>query len=111
MNQRETRPGRPALADLQQIDAVCDRFEVAWRNGQRPDIAEFLAEVPANVRPQLFRDLLSLDLEYRRRLGEQPDAQSYCERFPEFAARGGTAFKPQSSDCDKSTWRSRQRIG
>ena len=33
MSQRETLPGRPALADLQQIDAVCDRFEEAWRTG------------------------------------------------------------------------------
>ena len=54
MSQREALPGRPALADLQQIDAVCDRFEVAWRNGRRPDMAEFLAEVPANVRAQLL---------------------------------------------------------
>ena len=42
MNQKATLPDRPALADLQQIDAVCDRFEKAWRPGQRPDIAEFL---------------------------------------------------------------------
>ncbi len=47
MNQRETLRSRPPLADLQQIDAVCDRFEMAWRNGRQPDMAEFLAEVPA----------------------------------------------------------------
>ena len=97
MNQWETRRGRPALADLHEIDAVCDRFEEAWRSGQRPDIAEFLADVPVNTRAQLFRDLLSLDLEYRRRLGEQPEAQSYCERFPEFAAPAASALAPLSS--------------
>ena len=31
MIERETVHGRPPLADLQQIDAVCDRFEMAWR--------------------------------------------------------------------------------
>ncbi len=97
MNQWETRRVRPALADLHEIDAVCDRFEKAWRNGQRPDFAEFLADAPVHARPQLFRDLLSLDLEYRRRLGEQPDARSYCERFPEFAAPAVNASRPQSS--------------
>ncbi len=92
MNQLETRRGRPALADLHEIDAACDRFEKAWRSGQRPDIAEFLADVPVNARAQLFRDLLSLDLEYRRRLGEQPETRSYCERFPEFAAPAANAL-------------------
>jgi tetratricopeptide (TPR) repeat protein/predicted Ser/Thr protein kinase len=101
MSQRETLPGRPALADLQQIDAVCDRFEVAWRNGRRPDMAEFLAEVPASVRAQCFRDLLSLDLEYRRRLGEQPDARMYCDRFPDFEAPVATAFKSQSANSTR----------
>ena len=97
MNQWETRRGRPALADLHEIDAACDRFERAWRSGQRPDIAEFLADVPVNARAQLFRDLLSLDLEYRRRLGEQPEARSYCERFPEFATPSASALAPLSS--------------
>ena len=97
MNQQETLPTRPALADLQQVDAVCDRFEMAWRSGQRPDIGQFLAEVPAKVRPQLFRDLLSLDLDYRRGLGEQPDVRTYAERFPEFEVAAPSAFKTQSA--------------
>ncbi len=107
MNQRETLPTRPALADLQQVDAVCDRFEMAWRSGGRPDLADYLAEVPVKARPQLFRDLLSLDMEYRRGLGEQPDVRAYAERFPQFAASGPAAFKTMASgskkmreDCD-----------
>ncbi len=107
MNQRETLPTQPALADLQQVDAVCDRFEMAWRSGRRPDLAEYLAEVPAKARPQLFRDLLSLDMEYRRALGEQPDVRAYAERFPQFAAPGPAAFTTMASgskkmreDCD-----------
>jgi eukaryotic-like serine/threonine-protein kinase len=103
MNQWETRRGRPELADLHEIDAACDRFERAWRAGHRPDVAEFLANVPVNARAQLFRDLLSLDLEYRRRLGEQPEARSYCEQFPEFAAPAANAFNVQSSSSPKTT--------
>ena len=98
MSEQQTARSRARLADLQQIDVLCDRFEVAWRSGQQPDIAEFLAEVPANVRPQLFCDLLSLELEYRSGLGEQMEARSYCQRFPEFALAVGLAFKARSSD-------------
>ena len=47
MNQRVVLQEKPALADLQQIDAVCDRFEKACLLGQRPDIALFLVQVPA----------------------------------------------------------------
>ena len=78
--------------------------------GQRPDLAEFLADVPASVRAQLFRDLLSLDLEYRRRLGEQPDARSYCERFPEFRGAGGHGFRVAFVEFDQDTRRSQQRV-
>ncbi len=95
MNQRATVPDRSALADLQQIDALCDRFEEAWRTGQRPDLAEFLATAPPGVRAHLFRDLLSLDLEYCRQRGEQPDFRSYRERFPELQPAVETAFESQ----------------
>ena len=37
------RRGLP-LASLMQIDAVCDRFEDAWRAGERPDLSSFLAD-------------------------------------------------------------------
>jgi tRNA A-37 threonylcarbamoyl transferase component Bud32/tetratricopeptide (TPR) repeat protein len=49
----------------------------------------------------LFRDLLSLDLEYRRRLGEQPEARAYCERFPEFAAPAASDLAQPPSDLTK----------
>ena len=111
MSQQETLPGRPALVSLQQIDAVCDRFEIAWRSGQRPDIAEFLTQVPANVRARLFRDLLSLDLEYRRRLGEQPDAVSYYKQFPEFAVQLAPRFQARTSNSTEIVSDPRGRPG
>jgi eukaryotic-like serine/threonine-protein kinase len=101
MSEQDTLRARPALAELQQVDAVCDRFEVAWRAGTAPNMAEFLADAPAGVRAQLFRDLLSLDLEYRRRNGERPDARSYCERFPEFTGPVARAFHALSANSTK----------
>ena len=93
MNQQATFPEQPDLGDLQQIDAICDRFECAWRTGQQPDLAEFLAAAPAGAKSHLFRDLLSLDLEYCRQQGEQPDARLYSERFPEFRHVVAMAFE------------------
>ncbi len=98
MNHSVALPERPALADLQQIDAVCDQFEKAWLSGQRPDIALYLDQVPAHVRAQLFRDLLSLDLDCYRQRGEQPVYALYCERFPQFEEILATAFESRASD-------------
>ncbi len=87
-----TRWPRLPVPDLQQIDAICDRFEAAWSIGQTPDLASFLAEAPASAHAPLFSDLLHIELEYRTRRGEQPDAQSYDERFPAFRTIVAAAF-------------------
>jgi eukaryotic-like serine/threonine-protein kinase len=73
------------VADFIRIDAVCDRFEAAYHAGECPDLAAYLSGVPSGDRGPLFRNLLSLDLEYRRLRGEQPDLQAYRARFPDLA--------------------------
>jgi eukaryotic-like serine/threonine-protein kinase len=97
MRQELTLSVPPAILELQQIDAVCDRFEKAWLSEQRPDLAEFVGAVPAQLRALLFRDLLSLELDYRRQRGEQTDRRAYRERFPEFEDVVATAFESHSS--------------
>src|SRR4051794_32767226 len=74
------------LADRKWIDAACDRFEAAFREGGRPDLASFLADAdpPARIRARLFRELLALDLDYGREEGEPTDVEGYRARFPEF---------------------------
>lgn len=73
--------GVPASV-LLQVDAVCDRFERAWQSGERPSLEEYLSGTPEPGRSVLFRGLLELELEYRRRGGEQPTAEEYRTRFP-----------------------------
>ena len=34
------------LAELMRIEAICDRFEAAWRSDERPDLAAFMADGP-----------------------------------------------------------------
>src|SRR5262245_31144414 len=51
---------------LLNLDQVCDRFEVAWRAGQRPRIEDFLGEITEPARPALLTELLRLDAAYRQ---------------------------------------------
>lgn len=85
-----------------EFEAVCSRFEEAWRKGQIPEIGEHLGTAPLAADPatrrRLLNELVLLDLEYRwRRVAKQsaaetPDEHSmkplrladYQERYPEF---------------------------
>ena len=78
----ETEP--VTLAGL--VDRACDRFEADWRAGRRPRIEEYLDDTPEQGRPTLLRELVLLELEFRRREGERPTLQEYRVRFPEHNA-------------------------
>ena len=92
------RTGSLPLADRKRIDAICDRFEAAWRTGESPDLAACLAEFSGPARAHLFRDLLALDVEYRASLGDRPTAADYRARFPEHEAIVDAAFAPTHAD-------------
>jgi serine/threonine-protein kinase len=68
------------------IEEVCTRFESAWRaagtQAPAPQIEDYLSAATDEERPTLLEQLLLLDVYYRRRRGEQPDAD-YAARFPE----------------------------
>jgi serine/threonine-protein kinase len=74
-------------------EGVCDRFEAAWRAGQRPRIEDYLPDAPAPDRPALLRELLVVELAYRARLGERPDPAEYRARFPGQAGLVRAAFE------------------
>jgi formylglycine-generating enzyme required for sulfatase activity len=62
------------------VDAACARFEAEWRAGRRPELAAFLRT--GVERDALLRELILLDVEYRRRSGETPQASEYREHAP-----------------------------
>src|SRR5262249_38447146 len=66
----------------QQVNALCNRFEAAWRAGQRPRIEDALAEAAEAERAALLQELLALEVYYRRRHGEDPRPDDYRARFP-----------------------------
>jgi serine/threonine-protein kinase len=81
MNNTQLRPPLSS-AQARQIDQACDRFEAAWKTGQRPRPQEYLDLAGEPGRSALLRQLLFLDWDYRRRAGEYPRAGDYQTRFP-----------------------------
>jgi tRNA A-37 threonylcarbamoyl transferase component Bud32 len=69
------------------IDERCDAFESAWRSGQRPAIADFIGPEDESHRKALFCELLLVDLECRRAVGERPTEDEYLRDYPEFTAQ------------------------
>ena len=77
-----------------QVDGVCDRFEAAWKGGSQPQLEDFLLGLSEPAATQAFRELLEVELAYRRRSGESPTAEEYRARFPLQAAAIAEAFTP-----------------
>jgi WD40 repeat protein/tRNA A-37 threonylcarbamoyl transferase component Bud32 len=77
-----------SLSLARRVDEVCDRFEIAWRVGQPPRIEDYLADMSEPERSALLRELILLDIHYRRQRGETPRVEDYGPRFPEWDADG-----------------------
>lgn len=92
------------------IDERCDEFELAWRGGERPSIADYIRSGDEPHRNTLFCELLLVELECRRTLGEQPTEEQYLHDYPEFtnqihAAKfqyGVTAFSTISANGENT---------
>lgn len=64
------------------IDRVATAFDRAWHDDRRPRIEDFLGEAASEVRP-LLEELLRIELQHHKRLGESPTATEYERRFPD----------------------------
>jgi hypothetical protein len=60
-------PGTVAAGEL--VDRLCDEFEQGWLGGSPVPLADALRAAPAVLWPELFRDLLAVESEYRGRDG------------------------------------------
>jgi serine/threonine-protein kinase len=65
------------------LEAACCRFEQAWQAGRRPAPWEFLDAPGGTERLVLLRELLRLDVFYRRQAGEEPTAADYRPAHPD----------------------------
>lgn len=68
--------------EFRQVDAICDRFESHLRTGQCPRIETALDGLADPVRTHALRELLKIEIEYRRAAGERPTSEQYAARFP-----------------------------
>ncbi|MGD0283963.1 MAG: serine/threonine-protein kinase, partial [Dissulfurispiraceae bacterium] len=75
--------GKPSLTPevFEQVDAICQAFETQWQSGKRPAVSEFVSGIEEPVRSVLLRELLLLDIEYRQKTGEQPQAEDYLKHY------------------------------
>jgi ribosomal protein S27E len=75
------------------VDDVCDRFEAAWKAGQRPPLDAYLGDLPEEHRGRLLQELLAVELSYRRAASEQPEHDEYLRQFPQYGREIEAAFQ------------------
>jgi eukaryotic-like serine/threonine-protein kinase len=73
------------FADSDELNAICERFESAWRRGERLDLDELLPR-DSELRRHAIVELVNIELELRLKAGEAARCEEYFARFPEFAA-------------------------
>src|SRR5262249_47726348 len=88
----DASPGGFTPSLLHHVEQVCDQFEAAWKSaastGQRPRIADYLGDTPEPERSTLLRELVALDIDYRREAGEQPQPEEYRAWLPSLDLSG-----------------------
>jgi serine/threonine protein kinase len=91
-------------SQAQRVDQICDAFETAWKTlgeapsmGQRPKIEDYLEGVSPPELQVLLRELILLDLFYRKRIGENLALEEYQARFPGIARDTPAVFRQAES--------------
>ena len=79
MNNTSNNDDSQSLSSVQRIDAICDRFELAWIRGERISIDKILEESPTTLRRSLARELVAIEMELRRKAGEEPSLAQYAK--------------------------------
>ena len=99
MNEASDHPGDSLSVEaLERIDRACGAFERAWHaGGAPPRIEDRLGDVPEPERESLLRELVRLDLDYRRRRGERPRPAEYRARFPGYERGIAGAFREEAA--------------
>ena len=82
-----------------QLDGICDQFERALRSGSQPLPEQFLQPVEPSLRKRLVRELILLEIEYRRVAGQNPTRAEYNARFPADPEAIHEAFQNSLNDA------------
>src|SRR5688572_31826633 len=68
------------------VNARCDQFERAWREGSSPEIEEFASGWKGAARAALLRELVGVDAQYRVESSDEETLPDYSAGFPELGA-------------------------
>ncbi len=85
MNDRSVKQ-RQAVEQMRRVDAICDRFEQAWQDGEQPRINEYLRHESGEDRLQLARLLLEVDIEQRKGARQPISVEDYSGEFPQLVS-------------------------
>ena len=80
---------------IRNLERACDSYESAWTEGRRPSLEDYLVHPGSPGREGMLRELLVLELIYRRRAGERPMRREYAGRFPDHAEAIAAVFASQ----------------
>src|SRR6185503_9677400 len=82
MSDRSNSLGELPAKLAARVEDACNRFESEWRADGRPRLEDYLVSLDAPEYTPLLRELILLDLYYRRQAGEVPREEKYAGRFP-----------------------------
>ena len=94
--QADTLPSHVSLSQLRQINEQFNRFEAAWKSAQQPRIEEYLAGCPSL--PVVLQQLILIDVEYRRRRRDEPQAEEAQDEPKAEAAAEDAGDEPAADD-------------
>jgi eukaryotic-like serine/threonine-protein kinase len=77
----EPQGGLPVEQAIE-LDRLCNEFELSWRNGHPRSIENTLAGVANALRQAAVRELVEIDVFYRKQAGGSPRVEDYSARFP-----------------------------
>ncbi|MCA9128478.1 MAG: protein kinase [Planctomycetales bacterium] len=84
MHPLDFHSGEPcSYSTLHRIDMICDQFERAWQDGDRPSIREWIATNAELPRSLVLVELLRVEVHQRAQAGESLAKDEYLVQFPQ----------------------------
>lgn len=74
---------------IEKVDAICDAFETAWRNGNAPKVADYAALIEKSHRAELLRELMIVSKQCCERDFTQSQASNKSNTFGTRSIRSG----------------------
>ena len=87
----------------QRVLAACERFESAWRAGERPAIELYLEGFGPGERTAAMHGLVALEFKLRRDEHDPPTLKEYIDRFPGDATIVATAIAASNKTSEADT--------